>query len=105
MPLDPLSESQVLDWIGAVHDGEDLAVTFGLYATVEATAFSILKRRRATLGPDSWSLSGDYSQNDNGQTARWLDGQIGRLARILGVDISDLPVMLTTPLVREGPRR
>ena len=84
MALDPTVEADILDWIGAVETGEDIDATYALRGTVEATALSILRRRRASLGPDSWSLSGDYSESDGGRRAAWLDAQISTLAALCG---------------------
>ena len=92
MPLDELAEADILDWIGAAEDGEDIAATYALRGTVEATALSILKRRRAQLGPDAWALSGDYSESDGGRRAAWLDRQIARLAEATGAPIDQIQV-------------
>ncbi len=105
MALDPTVEADILDWIGAADDGEDIDATYALRGTVEATALSILRRRRATLGPDAWTLSGDYSENDNGRTAAWLDAQISRLADLCGLNLSNLPTMQVSRMERCGPRR
>ena len=105
MALDPTVEADILDWVGAAEDGEDLEATYILRGTVAGAALSILRRRRATLGPDAWSLSGDYSQNDNGRTAAWLDAQIAKLAKLAGVDVSALPDVTVSSMVRCGPRR
>jgi hypothetical protein len=90
--LDPTVEADILDWIGAAEDGEDIDATYALRGTVEATALSILRRRRATLGPDAWTLSGDYSENDNGRTAAWLDAQIARLSTLCGAPLDEVTV-------------
>ena len=103
MALDPTVEADILDWIGDVEDGEDLDATYTLRGTIEGAALSILRRRRATLGPDSWSLSGDYSENDNGRTASWLDAQIARLAPLAGLDLAETAAVGT--VTRCQPRR
>lgn len=92
MALDALTEANILDWIGAVEGDESLDDTYALRGTVEATALSILRRRRATLGPDAWALSGDYSENDNGRTAAWLDAQIARLSALCGAPLDEVTV-------------
>lgn len=102
MALDPLIEADILDWIGATETGEDIDATYALRGSVEATALSILRRRRASLGPDSWSLSGDYSESDGGRRAAWLDAQIDRLAALCGDPINVLSVGTVT---RCQPRR
>lgn len=89
MPLDPATEDGILDWIASVGDGEDLDVTYARCGTIEATALSILRRRRGTTGPQKWSLSGDYSEDDGGATIAWLDAQIAELRRILGDTAGD----------------
>lgn len=93
MSLDPVVEADLLDWIGTVEEGENLDAAYALRGTVEATALSILKRRRATTGPSKWSLSGDYSEDDAGARVAWLDDQIAHLTRIIGDDSDDVAVV------------
>lgn len=92
MPLDELTEADILDWIGAAEDGEDIAAVYTLRGSVEATALSILKRRRAQLGPDAWALSGDYSESDGGRKAAWLDAQISRLSAAVGAPVDEIQI-------------
>ena len=92
---------QLLDWVGAAEPGENLNATLRRNGTVEAAALSILRRRRATLGPDSWSLSGDYSESDGGRRARWLDQQIATLEERTG----DVRAQMTGTVTRSQPIR
>lgn len=103
MALDPTTTADILDWIGVEEDGEDMQAMFDLRGTVEGASLSLLKRRRALLGPDSWSLAGDYSENDNGRRAAWLDRQIGDLSQLL--DDPDDSVLTTGTLTRMQPGR
>ena len=89
MPLAPEVEDGILDWIASVGEGEDLDVTYARCGTVEATALSILRRRRGTTGPGKWSLSGDYAEDDAGATVAWLDSQIAALRRLTGDTAGD----------------
>lgn len=101
--MDQSTVEQILDWIGTEQDGEDLDATYVRCGTVEAAALSILRRRRAVLGPQKWSLSGDYSQDDAGQTAAWLDDQIRRLAELTGEP--DPSMMTVGTITRDQPQR
>lgn len=102
MALDPTVEADLLDWIGQAEPGEDLEATLTLRGNVEAAALSILRRRRASLGPQKWSLTGDYSQDDAGATVAWLDTQIGRLEELTGESVGSLR---TGRVVRRQPGR
>lgn len=106
MTIDARVEADILDWIGDVEDDEQpIEVVYALRGTVEATALSILRRRRATLGPDSWSLSGDYSESDGGRRAAWLDRQIRSLQAIVGIsDVADVAAVGTVTRVRQPDR-
>ena len=103
MALDPIVEADLLDWIGQVEEGEDLDAIMTLRGTVELAALSILRRRRGAMGPQKWSLSGDYSQDDAGQTVAWLDAQIGRLEDLTGD--GDSTAMRVGRMVRRQPGR
>lgn len=76
-------EAGILDWVGAEQPGENLEAAWLRGGTVEAAALSVLRRRRALLGPDTWAVNGDYSQSDRSGAA-WLDRQIGRLEAVTG---------------------
>lgn len=101
--LSPVQHADLLDWIGQVEPGEDPDAVLQVRGTVERTALSILRRRRAVLGPQKWSLSGDYSQDDAGATVAWLDGQIARLEELTGE--SDGSGLRTGRVVRRQPGR
>ena len=84
MPVDHVTELHILDWIGQVEAGEDLDDLWTHYGTVHTVALAILRRRRASLGPDSFTLPGDYSESDGGRRAAWLDSQIRALEDLTG---------------------
>ena len=105
MALDPVTEAGILDWIGQIATGEDIEAAYIMAGTVDSAALSILRRRRANAGPGKWSLSGDYSEDDNGATVAWLDRQIKRLEAATGCPVSDLPTLEATPMCRFGPNR
>lgn len=106
MSLDPNVEAQILDTIGTTQaTDEDLETCYLRTNSVAGAALSILRRRRASLGPDSWSLSGDYAQTDGGRTAAWLDREISRLEAVLGLPSSQMSTVRTSGLARYGPSR
>lgn len=101
MALDPTVEAKILDWVGAVQTGdENLEVVYVRCGTVEAAALSVLRRRRASTGPEQWAVSGDYSET-NTRGVDWLDRQIAALEDLTGAP-GGLHVV---PLVRCGRTR
>lgn len=101
MALDPDVEARILDWIGAVKTGDEaLATAYARCGTVEATALSILRRRRSTAGPEQWAVAGDYSES-NSRGVDWLDRQIAALEDLTGAPGG----INVVPLVRCGRTR
>lgn len=105
MALDAVTEADILDWIGHIEDGDQpLEAVYQLRGSVEATALSILKRRRAAMGPESWGLPSDYYENDGGRTRQWLDGQIERLRALCGEE-DPTGVAAVGAVTRDQPHR
>lgn len=101
MTLDPTVEARILDWIGAVQTGDEaLEAAYTRCGTVEATALSVLRRRRAAAGPEQWAVAGDYSET-NSRGVDWLDQQIAALEDLTGAPGG----INVVPLVRCGRTR
>lgn len=98
MALDPGVEAQIREWTGSQPDVVALETVYLREGTVEASALSILRTRRADLvsGAISWAVEGDYRE-DRAKNLEALDAQIAKLEDQLGVGPG---VMTTSRLVR-----
>lgn len=96
----------IRDWTGSQPSDQVITETWDRVGEgVDKTALAILRRRRADLGPEKWSVQGDYSEESTKAVDR-LDRQIARLERLVPGEIDESAGGYSTVfLTRDGAGR